>query len=140
MNRVRRCKNDVTAGSKGFTIVELLVVTGIMAVLIVIAVPLYMSFVDKARIIQAASALDTARKDFEVYFNEKSSYPLTVNFTNFTDQNGDVILNAITLADLKKKLYSWEGYFITGNIFTLRARAKDSNHTLITVTPQDIDY
>ncbi len=140
MNKFRRYRYNGHIRDTGFTIVELLLVLGIIAVLIVIALPMYRSFVDRAKIVQTAMALDTVRKDMEVYYNDNSRYPSSIDFTDFTDQSGKKILNEQTRLDLKKKVFSWESYMLTGTIYTLGARAKDSDRTLIIVTPQKVDY
>lgn len=140
MNKVRCYRSDVFVRNKGFTLVELVLVLGIIAILAVIAASAYHSFVDKAKVVQTAMALDTARKDLEIYFYDNNDYPVSIDFTDFTDQNGKTILHEQTWLDLQKKVFSWEGYILAGNTFTLVARAKDSDRTLITVTPHKVDY
>lgn len=53
--------------SKGFTLVEILVVVIIVAILAAIAVPIYMRYVEKARSTEAQTAISAIRTSYRVY-------------------------------------------------------------------------
>ena len=63
---------------KGFTLIELLAVIIIIAVLAAIAVPIYMSYVKKARSTEAQTAIAAIRSAYRVRFQ---SYGTTENYT-----------------------------------------------------------
>jgi len=60
--------------SKGFTIIEVLVVLVILGVLSSIAIPMYSDYVLKAKLPEATSALGTMRVKAEQYFADNRSY------------------------------------------------------------------
>ena len=55
---------------KGFSLIELLVVVVIIAILAAIAVPIYMSYVKKARSTEAQSAIASIRQAFRAEYNQ----------------------------------------------------------------------
>lgn len=128
------------ANSKGFTLIEILIVVAIIGILATIAIFSYRYVIDNARRTSAISALGTVRTEMEAYIMDKGSYPLDINFTNFTDQNGDSILVAINWDRIKDKVSSWDSYTLGGNTYTLTVKALDSNHTVITLTPKGVTY
>ncbi len=85
-------KSGCKKRGRGFTLIELLVVVSIIGVIAAIAIPTYFGYIDKARITVSISVLDTLRKDMEVYSDQYHRYPANMDFTNFTDQNGNSIL------------------------------------------------
>ncbi len=64
--------------SKGFTLVEILVVVIIVAILAAIAVPIYLRYVEKARTTEAQSAISSIRTAFRVY---RQTYGSTENYS-----------------------------------------------------------
>ena len=63
----------------GFTLVELMIVIGIVGVLAAIAVPIYTSNIKKAKMSEADAALGTIRTQLRIYYGENGSYPATAN-------------------------------------------------------------
>jgi len=112
----------------------------IIGILAAIAISSYLYAIDRARRTSAISALATIRSEMETYNIDKGSYPLSINFTNFTDQNGAPILSPISWDRIKDKLYSWDSYTLGANTYTLTAKALDSKHTLLTLTPKGVTY
>jgi type IV pilus assembly protein PilE len=62
----------------GFTLVELMVVTAIMAVLAAVAVPAYINYKDRAIQTEAVEALHRAKMDQESYWAEHNRYAATI--------------------------------------------------------------
>jgi prepilin-type N-terminal cleavage/methylation domain-containing protein len=125
---------------RGFTLIELIIVLAIIGVISAIAIPAYFNYLDRARITVSLSLLDALRKDLEVYQDAYHQYPESINFTDFTDQNGNSVLFSLKLNTMQAKMYSWVLYsqLSSGGTYTLKAKAIDSNHTILTLTPQGI--
>ncbi|MEI6438473.1 MAG: prepilin-type N-terminal cleavage/methylation domain-containing protein [Candidatus Omnitrophota bacterium] len=64
--------------TKGFTILEILVVISVIAILIGIAVPRFKGMQDAANIIKVKSELKTIQSAMESYKNNHTSYPSTL--------------------------------------------------------------
>lgn len=125
---------------RGFTLIEVLIVVAIVGILAAIAVPAYMYTLDRAKRITALSALDAVRTEMEAYFTGKGSYPSSIDFTSFTDQNGGSVLIAINWDRIKNKVYSWDSYSQAGNTYALTVKANDSAHTSMILTPQGVTF
>jgi len=59
---------------RGFTLIELMIVVGIIAILASIAIPSYSDYVRRSRITEAVSALSGMRVRMEQYFQDNRTY------------------------------------------------------------------
>ena len=103
-----------------------------------IAIPTYFGYVDRARVTVSISVLDSLRKDMEVYHDQYQAYPASIDFTNFTDQNGNSVLFSLNEITLHSKMFSWDSYIASAETYTITAKAMDTNHTVLTLTPQGV--
>ena len=62
--------------SRGFTLIELMIVIGIVAILAAIAIPSYTDYVRRGRITEAISTLAGMRVKMEQFFQDNRSYAL----------------------------------------------------------------
>ncbi len=96
--------------NKGFSLVELIVVVAIMAVLVGILAPAYLSYVEKTRRGADEDMAEEVRHSIEVATAEISVYDEVKNGANFTFGNGDTIACAFTgksnLTDAMTDVYS----------------------------------
>ena len=67
-------RDSVTRASKGFTLIEVMIVVAIVAVLAAIALPNYGDYVKRGKIIEATSALSDMRVRFEQYYLDNRTY------------------------------------------------------------------
>lgn len=89
-------KNHHNKGSggreRGFTLIELMVVVGILGVLAAIAVPTYQTYVARAALTQTVTQLDTFAMDAEIYYQTEGELPTysDVGFPSFFSTYGAV--------------------------------------------------
>ncbi len=122
----------------GFTLIELLIVVLIVAILAAIAIPQYFRYLDSAKVTTSISMMSALRKDLMVYNLQHGAYPATINFADFTDQNGASILTALSTETLLPKMRSWDSYVVSGETYTITATSNDTRHTVLTLTPWGI--
>lgn len=60
--------------SKGFTLIELMIVVVVLAILASIAMPAYSDYVRRSKLVEATSALATMRVKAEQYFADNRTY------------------------------------------------------------------
>ncbi|WP_423598062.1 type IV pilin protein [Roseateles sp. MS654] len=62
------------SASRGFTLIELMVVVAIVGILAAIALPAYRNYVVRSQITEGIAGLTTARADMERYFQDFRTY------------------------------------------------------------------
>ncbi len=122
----------------GFTLIELLIVVLIVVTLAGIAIPQYFRYLDSARLTVSISVMDSLRRDLAVYNLEYGTYPATINFADFTDQNGNFFFTTVSLDYARSKMHSWDSYVVSGGTYTITATANDSKNTVLTLTPAGV--
>jgi prepilin-type N-terminal cleavage/methylation domain-containing protein len=66
--------------SKGFTLIELMIVVAIVAILTTIAYPNYRDYVIRGQLVDATTALAALRADMERYFQDNRTYVTSAAF------------------------------------------------------------
>ncbi len=62
------------SASRGFTLIELMIVVAIVGILAAIALPAYRNYVVRSQITEGVAGLTTARADLERYFQDFRTY------------------------------------------------------------------
>ncbi len=122
----------------GFTLIELLLIVVIVVILAAVAVPQYFRYLDSARVTASISVMEALRKDLTAYNLHYGAYPARIDFTNFTDQNGNSVLTALDREFIMSKMSSMDSYVVAGEMYTITGTSNDSQHTVITLTPMSI--
>jgi prepilin-type N-terminal cleavage/methylation domain-containing protein len=87
-------------GTKGFTLIELMIVIAIIGILAAIAIPQFAAYRVRAYNSSAQSDLKALQTTFEVFFNDYDQYPNTRNAAaattpfQFTDGTNNVTFSA----------------------------------------------
>ena len=79
----RRCRS-----SHGFTLIEIMVVVGIVAILSAIAYPSYRDYIVRGRLVDATNGLATMRADMERHFQDNRDYRTVGAFVSPCLRNG----------------------------------------------------
>lgn len=132
--------NTSIKNNNGFTLVEILIVVAIVGILAAIAIPSYRYVLDSARRTSSIAALDVVKTELEAYAGDMMGYPSSIDFTNFTDQDGNSIMGPTNWERVKDKIYSWDSYTVTSSTYTIKARAIDSSHTILTLTQTGVTF
>jgi prepilin-type N-terminal cleavage/methylation domain-containing protein len=122
----------------GFTLIELIMVAIIIGVLAAIAFPTYFHYLNSARVSVSVSLVKAMGTEMEAYLIENGKYPDTIDFSDFTDQNGNSVLVALDLDVVQSKVFSWDSYLVTGNTYSIQAKAIDTDHTVLTLTNKGV--
>lgn len=124
----------------GFTLIELMVAMILLGILILIAVALYLNYLDKAKITLAEHTLAQTRDNLNLYNMDNGAYPVSINFNDCVDENGRTVFSASFCNQLREDLSSVESYNYNAENkkYVLTAKAKDKKKTLITVTPEKV--
>jgi prepilin-type N-terminal cleavage/methylation domain-containing protein len=132
-------QKGIAVNARGFTLIELLVVVGIISIFVAIATTQFLEYLDKAKITVGIAALDSIRPNMETYRDDhQGSYPQSINFADFTDQNGARIIISSDPSAVISKLYSWSSYTFNSNSYMITAQALDKKHTVLNLTPHGI--
>ena len=92
-----RVRKRLTGKEEGFTLIELLVVIVILGILMAIAVPAYMGFVDRANKAAAQSNVRSAVDSVAAYYQDMNSYS-GLNMTSLLAIDPGIKLNSSPLS------------------------------------------
>ncbi len=74
-------------GKKGFTLTEILIVVVIIALLAVLALPMFVKTIEKAKVGEAISNLNLIRAGQKIYFLEEGYFSDTIDALKIEDPN-----------------------------------------------------
>lgn len=116
---------------------DLLVILIVVVALIAMGGTFFNQYLEKARLTLSVAALNKAQETLKYYKGKHRSFPASLDLSNCSDQDHHVVLNC---DEIKADINSFVSYAGTAEKFVLKAKAKDSQVTLITVTESNISF
>ncbi len=116
---------------------EPLVILIAMAAITVLGGTFFYQYLDKARLTLSVDALNKAQETLKIYKANHRTFPASLNFNNCYDQDQTAVFNC---DEIKADINSFVSYVGTAETFVLKAKAKDSKGTFITVTESKISF
>ena len=133
-------------GSKGSSILELLVVLVITIALFMMSFPIYKNYIDKAKVTIALGTLDNIRSELKTYHDEYQEYPPEAKgafvkgfFFTGKDSKGRTVFQRLMIEQISDDL-SPVSYNTVKGSYTIIAKAHDSRQTTMTATSKKISY
>ena len=104
--------SSTESGSRGFTLVELMIVVVIVGILAVVAIPMYQVVPERSRATEAVAALDALRESMRTYYAEHGTYA----HASFADGARVTVggILSMTDSDLSGRFFSSECYTFDG--------------------------
>lgn len=114
----------------------LIILIVVVAITIMGATGFY-QYLDKARLTVSVAAMNKVQAALIHYKNTHHAFPESLEFSTCSDEKHFVVLSC---DEVKTDINSFVSYAGSAETFVLKAKAKDSHGTFITVTPSAISY
>jgi type IV pilus assembly protein PilA len=105
------------AKEKGFTLMELVVVAGIIAILAAIAIPKYMNYQCRSKQIEARQGLGTLAKFQEVYHSLNETYSLQQDAIGFSMKAFTAVYYEYTISEADDSTFKAEATAKSNSFF-----------------------
>jgi Tfp pilus assembly protein PilE len=116
---------------------EPLVMLLVVVVITIMGATGFYQYLDKARLTLSVAAMTKAQDALNHYKAQHRSFPASLEFNNCSDQDHFILLSC---DEVKADIKGFVSYTATAKTFVLKAKAKDSQGTFITVTESAISY
>jgi prepilin-type N-terminal cleavage/methylation domain-containing protein len=113
--RITKFRRRLLAPSKGFTLIEVMIVVAIIAILAAVALPSYRDYVLRGRLVNATNLLSVTQANMERYYQDNRTY-LKVSAAIVPPCHGDVAAANRTEGDF---VVSCAGADLSATGFTL---------------------
>lgn len=117
--------------NKGFTLIEVMIVVGLIAVLTAIAIPGMQKYMERGRRAEAVGALSSIQLDMERWRSENPAYPNADEFPGVAGSNANTASYTIEIGDSDETSYTLTA--------TLNEGFTDEQCSEMTVTSTDGD-
>jgi len=116
---------------------EPLVILLVLVAITIMGVTGFYQYLDKARLTLSVAAMSKARDALNNYKTLHHSFPVSLEFSNCSDQDHFVVFDC---DEVKADIHSFLSYVGRAESFVLKAKAKDSHGTFITATESAISF
>jgi len=145
MNTISPAHSGTRQGrSKGFTLIELMIVVAIVAILTTIAYPNYRDYVIRGQLVDATTGLAAVRANMERYFQDNRSYILVPGFPvpcdNITPVVAGRFLISCTSSDLNHFTAKAVGAAAPLSGFSFSVTEADVQSTVVTSPPAPTSF
>jgi type IV pilus assembly protein PilA len=96
---MRGQKNIQRGASRGFTLIELMIVVAIVGILASIALPAYKDYTIRARLTEAVTFASACKTSVFEYFTASTLWPADVTEAGCANINTPKVVSAVTVAD-----------------------------------------
>jgi len=86
-------------GQKGFTLIELLIVIAIIGILAAIAIPMYRTYVLRARLTEITNGMSNIAAAVASYYQENETFPSATSIPNIQTSFGVGLANLSRISD-----------------------------------------
>jgi type II secretory pathway pseudopilin PulG len=117
--------------------IDFLVLLIVVGALTVMGGTVFYQYLDKARLTLSVAALQKAQETLKSYKATHRAFPASLDFNTCSDHDHFVVLSC---SEIKADINSFVSYAGTAETFILKAKAKDSRGTPITLTESTISY
>ncbi|MET0716813.1 MAG: type IV pilin protein [Pseudoxanthomonas sp.] len=84
--------------SRGFTLIEVMIVVAIVGILAAIAIPAYGDYVKRGQIVEATNALSAKRAEMERHFQDNRSYATVGAYTSPCDASKNATVGTFAIS------------------------------------------
>ncbi len=85
--------------SKGFTLIELMIVVGVVSILAAVAIPAYQDYTVRARVTEGLSLSSGAKLAVEETYQANNTFPATQAVSGYPSPTATVNVTSIVIAD-----------------------------------------
>jgi prepilin-type N-terminal cleavage/methylation domain-containing protein len=91
-------RRNPVRGTRGFTLIELMVTVAIVAILAAIAYPAYRNYVLRGQLVNATNGLSAMQANMERYFQDNRTYVSTNGFTTPCQTTPATVVGSFTIS------------------------------------------
>jgi Tfp pilus assembly protein PilE len=121
--------------AKSSTSIEIVGAFAVLVILIIVVVPTYFQYLDKAKLTLAHNTVNSVSKALVSYKKTHQHFPDKIDFTTGKDNLGTIVFPPNLLDQINSDFSSISSYVASEETYILIVKATDKKQTLITLKP-----